>query len=413
LPKTGPESRTPAAIAAAQATNYPPPHTEGTATGLRAALPKWCAVLLICAAAASANDDRPQTAVDRTQQTNHDTAPVDRGGSVTVPWRAAWCTTADAAKLVPAAGALRFNAIVAHGSMDRMRVLARRCRDADIECYYWVSLAARSPAQRVLTQVMRPPDMERLEELAQTPDLAAIEYQFGGEPPPGKEDVLAQPLMCFHQPQTAELIRKNIRDALTDCPDLTGIALDSFGYRNYRGCRCDVSETMFAEYRRAHPDLPEEDCRNRFSLETLVLFINRTADTVRELRPNAKTAIHVFPAFLPDPLYGRRLNVDYCCETVAWFTKPYWPDRKIVEYTRAVAAKEKRTDSHSRGIPLVGLVVDTPAADKSPERFAHELTLVFQNCPSRSIAVYPFEQMIQHDEHRDAFEYVLENVWPE
>jgi len=35
------------------------------------------------------------------------------------------------------------------------------------------------------------------------------------------------------------------------------------------------------------------------------------------VKPEAKTAIHVYPTFLPEPLYGKRLDLDYCCQSVA------------------------------------------------------------------------------------------------
>ena len=330
-----------------------------------------------------------------------------------VPWRAAWCSSTDPRELIPLVKALRFTAVVAQGSPERMQHLAKACRDSEIECYYRVSLEAFGPEKRLLAQVMTPDDAARLDELARDPDPAKHHYQFGGEPLPGKHDVLVQPLLCFHRPEARQLIRRDIQTFLTACPELAGIALDCFGYRNYRSCHCEVSETQFKAFRQEHPDLPEEACRHAFSLETLVGAINETADAVREIRPEAKTVIHVYPVFQPEPLYGRRLKVDYCCETVAWFFKPFWEDDKIVRYTREVVDTDNRVWSGSRGIPFVGLYAEGSVAAKSAERLMHELTLVFRNCPSRSLSIYRFDEFLENASHVQALSTVLETVWPE
>jgi hypothetical protein len=352
----------------------------------------------------------------KTAKSRQAAAPAKKpaNSAITTPWRGAWCSTTKPEIIVPAVEKLRFNAIIAHPPPKRTRELAHACREAGLECYYWLSLDARTPEERRLAQVLSPEDKQALKKMAADPTPGKHGCQFGGEALPGHHDVMVQSLLCFHHPETAALLRAKIRKILINCPELTGIALDYFGYQNHHCCLCDASKAAFATWRKKHPEVPAKDALDQFSLESLIAFINETADTVRELKPGAKTVIHVYPVFQPQPLYGSRLKVDYCCETVAWFFKPYWPDDKIVRYTRVVTNREGRAWPQSRGIPFIGLFVGRKAyANKSPERLAHELTLVFHNCPSRSLSIYKFDEFLKSTPHRQALERVLDTVWPE
>jgi hypothetical protein len=119
---------------------------------------------------------------------------------------------------------------------------------------------------------------------------------------------------------------------------------------------------------------------------------------VRQIRPKAKLATHVYPVFLPEPLYGNRLDVDYCCQTVAWFFQPYWTEQKVREYTRTVVGEQSRHHPRARGIPFVGVYVGRPYADKSPERLAEELRLIWEAGGTSSLSVCSFDEFVEHPE---------------
>ena len=178
-------------------------------------------------------------------------------------------------------------------------------------------------------------------------------YQYGGEPVHGIE-VLEAPLLCFHHPEVRPFFEEQIRDLLR-VPGLRGIAMDFFGYRNYRCCRCPTSMKAFEAWHRQHPDLPRDKALDRFSLETLVDFVNALARYTRSVAAEAKVTCHVYPVFLPEPLYGNRLDVDFCGQTAAWYFEPFWSYEKIRAYTRVICGEEKKYFSRAEGVAMIGV----------------------------------------------------------
>ena len=290
-------------------------------------------------------------------------------------WRSGWASIRrEPEKVIACAKALRFNAIIAHDKPEALETFAKRAAKEGIETYYWLSpIVRRNSGLKALRQIMPPEDERRLAELAADKDPKRHGYQSGGEPQPGHHDVLRTRILCFHRPEARAWMRKEIRDKLTACPSLAGIGLDYFGYQNYRYCACPHSMKLLKAYQAAHPKLSADEARRRFSLDTLVGVINEMAEYSRSIRPGVKVTIHVYPTFLPKPLYGYRLDVDTCCQTVAWFFEPYWSDAKIERYTRFVVGGQNLCYARQRGIPFVGVYVGRAYADKTPERLAHEL----------------------------------------
>ena len=316
------------------------------------------------------------------------------------PWRGGWCGIGNIEKTVEVAKELHFNALIAHGSTKRMVAFTELCQKNGIESYYWYSPIARGKEQEPLRQVMSPEDEAAMAALKADKDPAKHGYQFGGEPVPGRHDVLLTRLLCFHRPEVVAYSQKKIREMLDACPALTGVAFDYFGYQNYHCCHCPHSEKLFQEFRRAHPLLGEGAAREQFSLDTLVTFTNDLAAFVRKVRPGAKVAIHVYPTFVPQPVYGNRLDVDYCCQTVAWFFKPYWSREKITHHTRVVVEQAKRFHPRQQGIPFVGVYVGRPYADKNPARLAEELAIIRESGGTTSLSVCSFNEFVKHPEVR-------------
>ena len=323
-------------------------------------------------------------------------------------WRGGWGTGRSLDKTIACAKELRFNALMLSGNVGSIRARSEVLAKHGIESYYWLSPVVRRGVMAEFAQVMSPEDEKQLKAIRADKDPHKHGYQWGGEPLPGRHDVLRTRVLCFHRPEVKAHCRAKIKEVLEACPALTGIALDYFGYQNYRCCLCPHSMKLFEQYRLKHRDLPRDKALVSFSLETLVDTVNELSDYVREVRPGAKTSIHVYPTFLPEPLYGNRLNVDYCCQTVAWFFKPYWSDEKVRRYTRVVVAEQNRYFARQQGIPFVGVYVGRPYADKSPERLARELRIICDVDKTRSLSVCSFGSFVKHAEVRQTAKQALD-----
>ena len=334
-------------------------------------------------------------------------ASVATAASPARPWRGGWCSLRDPEAAVECAKELQFTALIAHSSPQKMAAFTDLAQANGIEAYYWFSPIARGKALAPLRQVMGPADEKRMAEIAADKSPRRHGYQSGGEPLPGHHDVLLTRILCFHRPEVVAHCRKQIADMLAVCPKLTGVAFDYFGYQNYRCCQCPRSLELLAQFRMAHPDLLEAKARDAFSLASLISFTNDLAGFVRRTKPGAKIAIHVYPVFVPDPLYGNRLDVDYCCQTVAWFFLPYWSRDKIERYSRTVVNEAGRYYPGQQGIPFVGAYVGRPYADKSPERLAEELGIIQQAAGTTSWSVCSFDEFVKHKPMRDAAKRAL------
>jgi len=311
------------------------------------------------------------------------------------PWRAAWCGLKNVEGLIAAAKDLRFSALIAHGPKEKMKAFAESAQQNGIESYYWFSITAPKDMAG-LAQRMTPEDDKQAAAIAADKDPRKSGYQFGGEPLPGRHDVLLQPLLCFHRAKVKEYCEKQIREMLEAAPALTGVAFDFFGYQNLRCCTCPASQQLLNAWRAARPTMDEAKALEEFSRNTLVDFTNQMAEFVRKTRPGAKVAIHVYPTLLSEPLYGNRLNVDYCCQTVAWFFDPYWSAEKVAAHARAVVNEEGRHFPSAKGIPFVGVYVGRAYADKKPERLAEELRIIREAAGTTRLSIYRFEDVIEN-----------------
>jgi hypothetical protein len=331
-------------------------------------------------------------------------------------WRSGWASMAKPAETIACARDIGFNALIFHGPVERMQQCSAMTKAAGIESYYWFSPIVPENDSNLtpLAQVMSAEDEAAWQRLRAAKDPKKGGYQFGGEPLPARRDwttpdrdVLLNRLLCFHRPESMVWCRKQISDMLRACPDLTGVGLDFFGYQNYRCCLCPRSQELLEAYCRQHPDLSREKALEKFSRDTLVETINELSRFVRGQRPGLQVTIHVYPTFLPEPVYGWRLDVDMCCETVAWFFEPYWSAEKVADHTRRVTQRTGRAFAGSRGVPFFGLYVGRPEGDKSPERLAEELALIRQHAGLSALSVCSFNEFVQHETPRRVLKEAL------
>ena len=201
-------------------------------------------------------------------------------------------------------------------------------------------------------------------------------YQHGGEPTMSKE-VLRNKILCLHHPSTKDAL-KAVIEKLVKIPGLKGIAFDGVGYQNYNCCYCPSSMTAFKEYYKTRKNIPVQKAFQQFSLKTLVDFNNELSDYARKLNPKILVTTHIWPVYEPEPLYGNRLNTDYCGQTAAWFFP--WNLNKIEKYSGIISRDETKYFPNAKGVAMVGVYYDSAPTfpEKSPLRIEQELKAILK-----------------------------------
>ncbi|MDD5521187.1 MAG: hypothetical protein PHI84_10250 [Kiritimatiellae bacterium] len=224
-------------------------------------------------------------------------------------------------------------------------------------------------------QMMNDNEEEALKRIKADKTPGKSGYQFGGEPV-NEVEVLETPLLCFHDPRVIEVFKKQI-DEMLAFPGVKGVAFDYIGYQNYRCCRCPISQMQLETYQKQHPELSRETVLERFSFETLVDFNNCLSRYARAVKSDAKVITHVYPVYLPEPLYGNHLDLDVCGQTAAWFFAPFWSVEKIKAYSSIIAREAKRYHARQNGAALIGYYnAPDKYRVKSKERLVAELKAI-------------------------------------
>lgn len=277
-----------------------------------------------------------------------------------------------------------FNAfMVWRQDIDYLKKLAQAGKKHGVETYFSVGVNYDKTYAEDLKQVMSPDEQVQYSIIKtnKISSLCAMEYQWGGEPV-GKKEVHEAILLCFHRPEVLEKNKNIIKNILDNVPEITGLAIDGLGYQNYHCCYCDYSMKLFEEYRGKHKDLSKEEALSRFSLDSLVDFNNQLVKYARSIKPDIKTTCHIYPVFLPEPLYGYRLDVDYCGETVAWFFKPFWTKQKIGDYTKQIVKNQGKCFINQKAVAMLGLFSEARCRKngynclKSAEQIGDEMTAI-------------------------------------
>lgn len=246
------------------------------------------------------------------------------------------------------------------------------CQQAFLPC--GKHLQAMSSVERERFDFLMGRDLQGLpkDERAVRLDARRRECQcrFGGEPEVPMDFCLMD-LQCFASDVGLVLSRRRLDEILAANPEAEGICFDGIGYANLHSCECEDCKSALSTYLSQNALADTEENRNRFYLDAIVAYANAMVDYVHARRPGIKVAIHLWPTFRPNPLYGRLIKADYVEETVAWYFP--WEKAKISEYVRRVCGAKRPQDS--QGVPFVGLNA-TPGealAFKSPERLEDEL----------------------------------------
>ena len=276
-----------------------------------------------------------------------------------------------------------------------------------IDIYAWLCLndfgawGNAFPNADLPLQVMSSAEQEALKRIQADKTHGRSRYQCGGEPV-NEIEVLEAPLLCFHDPRVIEAFKKKI-DGIFSVPGVKGIALDYIGYQNYRCCYCETSKTQLAAFGKQHPELSSEEALHQFSLETLVNFNNRLSAYVREVKPDARVITHIYPVYLPEPLYGNRLDLDVCAQTAAWFFEPFWSTEKITNYSRVISQKAKQYHDRPTGAALIGYFnMPDQWPVKSGQRLTKEIQAILDGGCSR-VHVCSFNDVLNSPEAADVF----------
>ena len=195
-------------------------------------------------------------------------------------------------------------------------------------------------------------------------------FQHGGEPVPGNREVLHLNLAC---PRDPGVIAYGVEEAIRyDRLGYDGICWDFIGYRNYRSCECERCRATLASLQSGHAVSPEA-----FYLSSLTGLYSRLYSETKRSAPELLIATHIYPVYLPNIHYGKKVWADYCSETVAWFFQPHWPFEKIRDYARQTLSSSNEFE-RMEAMPMIGFYGDGQFRrdQKDPGRLELELRIL-------------------------------------
>ena len=200
-----------------------------------------------------------------------------------------------------------------------------------------------------------------------------MDYAYGGEPQPGREDrdVLLNSQPCFVGPAARSNSVAKILEKLDRNPNAEMVLFDYVGYQNYRRCHHPDCERLYREFlqKRALEDTPESE--KEFFLGELVAVNNAMHDAIKARNPKIVTGTHIYPVYLPEPLYGDRLKFDVIAETCAWYLK--WSDEKIRAYATDCLTRRPADYPRARRIPFVAVTRNNWCRNKTAAEVEQEL----------------------------------------
>jgi len=180
-----------------------------------------------------------------------------------------------------------------------------------------------------------------------------MKHRYGGEPVAALDTLNSVRISCFSSDTDYALSKEAIDAICTRMDGVYGIFFDYIGYSNFKGCYCEQCLAAYQAYLEEKGLSDTEKHQNEFYRERLVVYCNDMIDYVRLRHPDFKVVIHVYPTFLPDPLYGNRVKADFCGQTVAWYFP--WDTEKIARYTQTTVMESEQYFKGVHGVPFLGL----------------------------------------------------------
>ncbi|MFA6714999.1 MAG: sugar-binding protein [Victivallaceae bacterium] len=200
-----------------------------------------------------------------------------------------------------------------------------------------------------------------------------------------------------------EIIQKMLSEL-----DVDGLALDFVGYRNYYASFSTYSNRKRQEFADLHPEMTDMEILTEFSENSLVNYVEQVRQAAKQVKKDLKLAIHIYPDFDLNPLYGNRLPVEYCGQTIAWFYKPFWTFDKIYDKCMMYKNAEKqRQYQYNKFVPFIGVYSGDKL--KSPERLRREIRIA--GLAGNGTIILAFD--VTFAKHPDLARVVAEEFKPE
>lgn len=205
----------------------------------------------------------------------------------------------------------------------------------------------------------------------------AMKHRYGGEPDVALDTLNSTRIACFLSDTNCELSKKSIDKMCSRVKGVKGVFFDYLGYSNFKGCYCEGCLKAYNEYLANNKLADTQKNKNLFYRDTLVAYYNKMIDYVKSKHPEFTVVVHVYPTFLPEPLYGNRTKADFCGQTVAWYFP--WNIDKITKYTKITVDEQNKYFKNAQGVPFVGLNKRPGSLwNKPPETLEKELRTILQ-----------------------------------
>ncbi len=204
-------------------------------------------------------------------------------------------------------------------------------------------------------------------------------HRFGGEPEAELDTLNSVRIACFLSDVDYELSKKSLDKICSKVEGVKGIYFDYLGYSNFKGCYCDVCLAAYKNFLAERQLADNQANKDMFYRDVLVKYYNDMISYVKSRHPDFKVVVHIYPFLQQEPLYGNRVNADFCGQTVAWYFP--WKEKKIREYTKAVLAGQNDYFKNVSGVPFLGINTKPGGSfwRKSPETLEKELHILLDS----------------------------------
>ena len=186
-------------------------------------------------------------------------------------------------------------------------------------------------------------------------------HRYGGEVITEIGTVHRAKIACFISDKNFDYSRKKLDEIINTAPEGTaGVYLDFIGYSNFEGCYCNNCLEKYQLYLAGNKLDDTPGNKVDFYRNELISYYNKVIDYIKSRRPDFKVAVHIYPVFRHDVLYGNRVKADFCGQTVSWYFK--WNAEKIKKYTRFVLNNARDYYAFAEGIPFIGINTDSTSS---------------------------------------------------